>query len=219
VIAFPSSRRVILPALAVGLAFVLAGCSGNSTSNGCDHSPKPGTEKEDRKPSSGKQDESAPCCCEGENTAEKSVPDKVELKAAKYDRVMEAIRSHKGKVVVLDIWADWCLPCKMEFPGLVKLHVKYAKDGVVCVSLSLDKDDGHAAALDFLKKKQASFANFRLDEEDDVWQEKFNLNGPPAVLVFDPTGKLAHQFDHGNPDVDYDYGDVEKLVKKLLAKK
>jgi thiol-disulfide isomerase/thioredoxin len=154
----------------------------------------------------------------GEDKVGKEPAESVDLRPAKYAQVMNAIRSHKGKVVVMDIWADWCVPCKLEFPGLVKLHEKYSKEGVVCVSLSLDKEDRHAAALAFLKKQRATFSNYRLDEEDEVWQEQFDLNGPPAVLVFDRGGKLARKFDHNDPDVNFDYSDVEKLVKDLLAK-
>ena len=53
----------------------------------------------------------------------------VALAAVDYDGLGKAIRGLRGKVVVVDIWATWCPPCKREFPELVKLHDKYAADG------------------------------------------------------------------------------------------
>ena len=143
----------------------------------------------------------------------------VELKPIKYPALMKTIAAYKGKVVVLDIWADWCVPCKMAFPHHVQLHRKYGGDGLVCLSLSLDPAKGHESALAFLKKMKATFPNFRLDEEDSVWQDKFDLNGPPAVLIWDRQGKLVKKFDVNNPDVRWDHNDIEKLIKELLKKK
>src|SRR5262249_19750667 len=96
------------------------------------------------------------------------------------------------------------------------MHRKYSGDGVACISVSLDPADRRAAALEFLKKQQAAFANYWLDEELDVWQERFEISGPPAVFVFDRDGTRVGKFDTSDPDKPYTYEDVEKLVKKLL---
>jgi len=44
----------------------------------------------------------------------------------------------KGKVVVIDFWATWCVPCRSEIPGYVALQKKYGKDGLAIVGISLD---------------------------------------------------------------------------------
>jgi thiol-disulfide isomerase/thioredoxin len=145
-------------------------------------------------------------------------PQRVELKVVKYDQLTAAVRDQLGKVVVLDIWASWCVPCKKEFPHLIKLHEKYAREGLVCMSVSVDDDEAkHAAALKFLTGVKATFANYRLDEPDSVWQEKWDFNGPPAVFVFDRQGRRAGKFTMGDPDNQFTYAkDVEPLVRKLL---
>src|SRR5207247_6836115 len=74
----------------------------------------------------------------------------VDLKLVKLDRVLDAVKAQTGKVVVLDVWATFCVPCKKEFPRLVKLHEQHTKDGLVCMSLSVDDQDDRQAALDFL---------------------------------------------------------------------
>lgn len=139
----------------------------------------------------------------------------VELKSVKLKELIAAIKSQKGKVVVLDVWAEFCLPCKQEFPNLVRLHEKHAKDGVVCMSLTVDELKDREAALKFLRKQRATFANLIIDEEAHVWQDHFDLKGVPAVFVFDRTGK-QHRFDNDDPDRQFTYTDVEKLLAKLL---
>ncbi len=141
----------------------------------------------------------------------------VELKAVKYPELCKAIRGMKGKVVVVDLWASWCVPCKEEFPNLVKLHEKYADDGLICVSVALDEEKDHAAALRFLQKMKANFPHFRLDEEFDFWQTKFDIKEPPAVFVFDRANRRAGKFDHNDPNIRWSYADVEKQVQQLLG--
>jgi len=58
----------------------------------------------------------------------------VQLKIVKYGELTEAVRVQKGKVLVVDVWADFCIPCKEEFPNLVRLHKKYAEKGLSCFS-------------------------------------------------------------------------------------
>jgi thiol-disulfide isomerase/thioredoxin len=146
--------------------------------------------------------------------------DKIELRAVKYDALCDAINGLKGKVVVVDVWASWCHPCKAAFPHLVELHEKYAKDGLMAVSISLDasadkeearkwKDD----ALKFLQSHRARFDNFLLDEDQELWQKKFHVPGPPVVFVFNRAGKWTQFRD------EKAYPEIEKLVAELLRSK
>ena len=57
-----------------------------------------------------------------------------------------------GKVVLLDIWASWCVPCKAEMPALDDIARRLRKDGVEIVAVSIDED--RAAAEAFLKTKK-----------------------------------------------------------------
>jgi thiol-disulfide isomerase/thioredoxin len=150
--------------------------------------------------------------------------EKIELRTVKYDALCDAINGLKGKVVVVDVWASWCHPCKAAFPNLVKLHEKYAKEGLIAVSISLDSSSDKEEdrrwkqdAMKFLQDKGARFTNFLLDEEQEVWQKKFHVNGPPVVFVFNREGKWT-QFreDKANPEI---YPEVEKLVIELLRSK
>ena len=63
---------------------------------------------------------------------------KVSLEVVTWEQTQKLVAAHKGKIVVLDAWSTSCQPCMKEFPNLVKLHEKYGKKGLVCISLSCD---------------------------------------------------------------------------------
>jgi thiol-disulfide isomerase/thioredoxin len=151
----------------------------------------------------------------------KQTAGKVELKAVKYDDLVNVVRGQLGKVVVVDVWASWCPPCKREFPQLVKPHEKYARDGLVAISLTLDTAEGEKAALTFLQRVKADFANYRLVEPNEFAQKKLGFTGPPVVFVFDRNGKRAGKFSNdvaGRKPFSYEK-DVTPLVEKLLKSK
>jgi thiol-disulfide isomerase/thioredoxin len=141
-------------------------------------------------------------------------PPGVELVAIHYPDLGNRIKDQKGRVVVVDFWADYCPPCKREFPKLVELNRKYAADGLACISVDLDDpadDAARARALRFLGEKKATFLNLLLDERPDVWQAKLKIDGPPCVFVFNRAGGLLKKFHD-----DVDYRDIERLVTDAL---
>ena len=119
--------------------------------------------------------------------------------------------------MVVDFWATWCVPCKKEFPHLVELHRAHAKDGVACLSVSVDDKDRHAAALKFLQGQHADFANFLLDEDQDAWQTRWKIKGVPVVYVYDREGQRVKKFDNDvmTPKTLSTYADVSKLRTKF----
>lgn len=140
----------------------------------------------------------------------------VTLKVIKWPELEKTIASHKGQVVVMDVWADFCIPCKREFPHLVELHHRYAKDGLVCISLTVDDKDDKDKSLAFLKKQKATFGNYLIDEEAELWQKKLDVSAPPGILVYDRSGKKVKTFTSEDP---FTYADVEKLIVPLLKVK
>jgi thiol-disulfide isomerase/thioredoxin len=139
------------------------------------------------------------------------------VKVVRYDGLTDFVKQQRGKVVVLDFWADYCIPCKREFPKLVALDGKYAKDGLSAVSVSLDdltEDGAKYKVIQFLDKQKAVFTNLILDEKPEMWQAKLKIDGPPLVMVFNRKGDLEQKF----VDKDVDYAVIEKLVAELLKK-
>jgi thiol-disulfide isomerase/thioredoxin len=147
----------------------------------------------------------------------------VTVKEVRADAFKAAIEGAKGKVVVVDCWATWCVPCVKKFPHLVELHKKYADKGLVCVSLSMDKvgdedDYKPEKVLKFLKDKGATFPNFIVAEprKDEEAMAKVigDFSAIPYMAVFDRTGKRVWTSDQKLTDEQLD-----KLIEEQLAEK
>jgi len=93
------------------------------------------------------------------------------------------------------------------------MHNKYAKDGLVCISVSVDEAENGPKALAFLDKQQATFTNLLLDEPTEVWQKRLEVGYPPSVIVYDRDGKRVKKF---TADESFTYEDVAKVVEPLL---
>ena len=86
----------------------------------------------------------------------------------------------------------------------------------MAISVSLDdpkESDTQKNVLKFLQSRKASFTNLILDESQEFWQKKFNMDGPPSVFVFNREGKWK-QWVGGDP-----YPEAEKLVVEFLKQK
>jgi thiol-disulfide isomerase/thioredoxin len=134
----------------------------------------------------------------------------VTLQIKDYDAIVELIKGHQGKVVVLDCWSTWCEPCMKEFPGLVALDQKYGTDKVVCISLSLDfeglpdkkPEEYTANVLKFLRSQRAAFDNVLSSTPADELSKRLKFAAPPTVFVYDQQGELAKKFE--GPDAQYE---------------
>ena len=94
---------------------------------------------------------------------------------------LEALR---GKVVVVDFWASWCVPCRRSFPWLNEMQAKYADDGLVIIAVNVDSDPDEAAA--FLRDYPADFT-IHYDPNGNVAQE-FGVIAMPSTYLFDRDG-------------------------------
>jgi|ERR1043165_7344819 thiol-disulfide isomerase/thioredoxin len=132
---------------------------------------------------------------------------RVSLKPVSLDEFLDVLKANKGKVVVIDFWATWCPPCRASFPHHVELHREYQDKDVVCMSVSLDKLSDKDEALTFLRRHKATFPNFIPDDRKDAWLDHWQIDGIPALMVYDRSGELHRGYHAGN---------VKKVIEKLL---
>lgn len=122
-------------------------------------------------------------------------PVAVDVKEVTFAELDAAIKGHTGKVVLVDFWATWCPPCRTSFPDHVERHRKYAGNGLVCISVSLNKlwprgEYSKTPVLAFLNEKGATFPNYIAMDGEEKLAERFGLgNGIPFVALFDKSGK------------------------------
>lgn len=154
----------------------------------------------------------------------------IQLDVASWEETQAIIAEHKGKVVVIDLWSTFCVPCVKEFPNLVAIHEKYGDD-VVCLSLNCNysglapHDKEKVAVLEFLTAQKATFRNLMNREEDTDLYKKVGIASIPVVQVYGRDGKLAKQFDNEKDEygkngftyVEHIVPFVESLVKAEQA--
>lgn len=142
-----------------------------------------------------------------------------------YDEVQQLVKSHEGKVVVMDCWSTWCEPCKKEFPGLVELHNKYGADKIACISLCFDyeglkketPEEHEPEVREFLEQQKANFDNVISTEASEEMSEKLGIATVPAIFVYNQQGELAQTFKTGGADdKPFTYKDVGETVAELM---
>lgn len=96
----------------------------------------------------------------------------------------------KGKYVMLDFWASWCMPCRQENPNVVKAYQTYKDKNFTILGISLDKDPvawKNAIAADKLTWAQAS----DLKDFDSPTAVLYAIEAIPSSFIIDPTGKIV----------------------------
>jgi peroxiredoxin len=95
---------------------------------------------------------------------------------------------YKGKVVLLDFWATWCGPCKVEIPWFMEFERQFKDQGFAVLGVSMD-EDGWAAIKPYVQQRQM---NYRvLLGNDDVSTAYGGLDALPTTLLIDRQGKIA----------------------------
>ncbi|HMG66316.1 MAG TPA: TlpA disulfide reductase family protein [Chitinophagaceae bacterium] len=102
------------------------------------------------------------------------------------------LSSFKGKYVLVDFWASWCLPCRQENPNVVTAYNKYKNKNFAILGVSLDKekdDWANAVQKDNLSWTQVS----DLQEWNSLAVATFGFTGIPFNVLIDPKGKIIAQ--------------------------
>ena len=97
------------------------------------------------------------------------------------------IDAYAGKVVIVDFWASWCVPCRRSFPWMNEMVAKYADQGLVVIAVNLDKE--REAADAFLSEVPAEF-EIRFDPDASL-AEEFGVEAMPNSFVFGRDGELV----------------------------
>ena len=109
------------------------------------------------------------------------------------DELNDIVKIREGRVLLINIWATWCLPCKEEFPDLIKISDNYSKQ-IELIGISIDyPDEVESKIIPFLNELKPNFINY-VNVESDA--EKFinNLNldwsgAIPATFFYNSEGK------------------------------
>lgn len=123
-----------------------------------------------------------------------------------------SLEDYRGKIILLDFWATWCMPCRIAIPELVKIQRNYRSKGLVILSISLDdqKACDNQCLLDYKKKQKLNFKVLRGDLKILV-----DYFGTPSIAI--PTSIIVNKKGQiVSTHRGYTPGLIEKELKKLL---
>ena len=118
-----------------------------------------------------------------------------------------------GKVVLIDFWATWCVPCEAEIPHLEELFQKNKDAGFVVLGISMDGPETVAGVGPFVRRYNLSFPVL-LDEETKVVGVYNPKRTAPLSVLIDRTGKIVRVRSGYNPG---DENLIAEDVKQALA--
>ncbi len=106
-----------------------------------------------------------------------------------------SLADYKGQVVLLNFWATWCDPCRVEIPWLIDLQAKYASRGFTVVGVAMD-EEGKSVVAPFIEKERFDVNGKQLPMDypillgDDEASEKFGgILGYPTSFLISRDGK------------------------------
>ena len=130
--------------------------------------------------------------------------------------LQKEILKSRGKVVVVNVWASWCVPCLEEFPALLKFRSAFERRGLQMLFVSADSPKRiHQDVHPFLRRMKVTFPTYIKETRDDEGFIKAlsrRWSGAlPATFIFDRNGKLIHTLIDAQS-----FKDLSRLVEPLL---
>jgi cytochrome c biogenesis protein CcmG/thiol:disulfide interchange protein DsbE len=133
-----------------------------------------------------------------------------ELSLRDADGALIELAALRGQVVVVNFWATWCGPCRVEMPWFVELHERYRDRGLTMIGVSLD-DDGWTSVRPFA---EAQAVTYPLAIGDDRVARAYGVGALPTTFIVDRFGRIAVTHEGLVPKETY-----EREIASLLAER
>jgi thiol-disulfide isomerase/thioredoxin len=154
-------------------------------------------------------------CIVGSPAARAQSTGNIDLKSVEPKDIKDLIAQNKGKVVVLNFFATWCVPCHKEFPDIVKLQAKYKAQGLQVIEVSMndvtEKDDMQK----FLNETKPPFAVYIAANTEDQFYKDVDARWDtalPMTMIYDRDGKNIYFYKEARS-----YDQFDKDITPLLA--
>jgi cytochrome c biogenesis protein CcmG/thiol:disulfide interchange protein DsbE len=125
---------------------------------------------------------------------------------------VRTLADYKGEVVLLNVWATWCAPCRVEMPSMEALHRDFASQGLRVVAVSVDQIAGPPQIRDFARELGLTFEILHDSAQHIV--RAYRVHGYPQSFVIGRDGTIRRKWI--GPD-DWNSASNRALVKALLA--
>jgi thiol-disulfide isomerase/thioredoxin len=126
-------------------------------------------------------------------TEEKKIDTGVDFAFTSLNGETKHLSDYRGKVVILDMWATWCGPCKLQMIELHSVYENYSRDDVEILSIDIDQRESVELVQNFLSDFKYAWT-FGLDN-GSIWETyKGASGGIPTLCIFNRDGNLS--FSH-----------------------
>lgn len=144
-------------------------------------------------------------------------PENSNLKISLIDEAdyKKLVQKRNGKILLVNIWATWCIPCREEFPDLLKIAKGYQNENIEIVGISTDfPDEIESKVKPFLKSQNTTFTNYVKNFKDDgAFINSINpkwSGALPATFVYDIEGVLRESHFGQN-----DFAGFQNMIEKI----
>lgn len=123
-----------------------------------------------------------------------------------------ALKNYEGRLVLVDFWATWCIPCRKSIPELADIDKKYRSQGVTVLGLAVDDPDSfdNQHIKKFIDRYQVAYPVLRADPQ--VIEQYLGKGRPeiPTLFIIDGKGRVAEKI------VGVTGGKVESKIEKII---
>ncbi len=119
--------------------------------------------------------------------------------------------SYKGKVVVINFWATWCAPCRVEMPSIQSLYSKVASENIAFVILSMDRDSDLGKVKKYVEKNDFTFPVFM---PHGYLADQLQVDAIPTTLVINKSGQIVNR---KTGTTNFDTSKFKKYLEGLAA--
>jgi peroxiredoxin len=132
-----------------------------------------------------------------------------DFKLASLDGKQVKLSDYRGKAVLLNFWATWCGPCKIEIPWFMELEKQYGPQGLVVLGVAMD-DDGKETVTKFADEMKIDYTI--LVGNDQIADQYGGVAGLPTTFYIDRSGKIVKKV----PGL-VSHSEIEEGIKTALA--
>ncbi len=120
----------------------------------------------------------------------------------------------RGKIVVINIWATWCLPCRAETPALEKSYEQYKDSGVVILGVDLTSQDSLSDVKVFIQEFSLTYP-ILLDRDGSVSNTQYQIKGLPSTFFVSREGIIRTVVVGGPMSETFIRSKIEALLKEV----
>lgn len=118
------------------------------------------------------------------------------------------LSEQRGNIIVINFWASWCGPCRIEMPILQEFHDQYQDLGVAVWGVNVEQQN--QAGIDYIRELGVDFPIF-FDEKNEL-SATYNVEAMPTTVIIDRNGKVRAVFRGYQKGYEKKYAKVIKLL-------